>query len=93
MVTSDKQSRNPVPPSNNMITQTYKLLFMASFTIVALCLPLIAYTFHLWQHHTGSANLISLNWHELLLLLTLVVLPLGIMKLFKINWTSRDIPG
>ncbi|MEW8027259.1 MAG: hypothetical protein AB2792_00195 [Candidatus Thiodiazotropha sp.] len=66
---------------------------MTSFTIGALYSPLMAYAFYLWHHYTGSANLVVLHWYELLLLLTLVLLPLGAMKLLKISWSVRDIPG
>ncbi|MES9970580.1 MAG: ComEC/Rec2 family competence protein [Candidatus Thiodiazotropha sp.] len=72
--------------------QTYRL-FMTSFTIGALCFPLVAYTFHLWQHYSGSTNLVSLPWYELIALLALLLLPLGALKLLKIGWNSRDIPG
>ncbi|WP_316364300.1 ComEC/Rec2 family competence protein [Candidatus Thiodiazotropha sp. CDECU1] len=89
--TSIKQGRNPVPSPDNMMTQPYKL-FMTSFTIGALFFPLMVYTFHLWQHYTGSANLVSLPWYELFVLLTLLLLPLGALKLLKISWNTRDIP-
>ncbi|MEW7972919.1 MAG: hypothetical protein AB2540_14885 [Candidatus Thiodiazotropha endolucinida] len=66
---------------------------MTSFTIGLLYSPLVAYAFYLWHNHTGSANLVVLNWYELLLLLALVLLPLGAMKLLKISWAVRDMPG
>ncbi|MBT3015705.1 MAG: hypothetical protein AB2565_09870 [Candidatus Thiodiazotropha endolucinida] len=75
-----------------MIIHIFRL-FMTSFTIGLLYSPLMAYAFHLWHSHTGSANLVVLHWYELLLLLVLVLLPLGAMKLLKISWTVRDIPG
>ncbi|MGD9169719.1 MAG: hypothetical protein PVI97_06615 [Candidatus Thiodiazotropha sp.] len=68
-------------------------LFVTSFTIGALYSPLIAYTYYLWQQYTGSTNLVTLQWYEMFLLLTLMLLPLGAMKLLKIKWTSRDIVG
>ncbi|MES9829082.1 MAG: hypothetical protein ABW201_12500 [Candidatus Thiodiazotropha sp.] len=66
---------------------------MTSFTIGLLFSPLMAYTFYLWLNHTGSTNLVTLYWYELLLLATLLLLPLGAMKLLKISWAVRDIPG
>ncbi|MEW8022588.1 MAG: hypothetical protein AB2803_02695 [Candidatus Thiodiazotropha sp.] len=89
--TSKKLTRNPVPSSDNMIIHTFRL-FMTSFTIGLLYSPLIAYAFYLWHNHTGSTDLVTLHWYELLLLATLLLLPLGAMKLLKISWTVRDIP-
>ncbi|MES9993966.1 MAG: hypothetical protein ABW098_18605 [Candidatus Thiodiazotropha sp.] len=75
-----------------MIVQKLKLL-LTSFTIGALYTPMLAYTLYLWHQYTGSTNLVTLHWYELLLLATLLLLPSGAMKLLNINWTSRDIPG
>lgn len=74
-----------------MIIHTFRL-FITSFTIGLLYSPLIAYAFYLWHNHTGSTDLVTLHWYELLLLATLLLLPLGAMKLLKISWTVRDIP-
>ncbi|MEW8507078.1 MAG: hypothetical protein AB2598_10250 [Candidatus Thiodiazotropha sp.] len=75
-----------------MTIQKFSLL-LTSFTIGALYSPLIAYTLYLWHQYTGTANLVTLHWYELVLFATLMLLPLGAMKLLKIDWTSRDIPG
>ncbi|MBT2970651.1 MAG: hypothetical protein B6D72_18110 [gamma proteobacterium symbiont of Ctena orbiculata] len=75
-----------------MMIQKFSL-FLTSFTIGALYSPLLVYTLYLWQQYTGATNLVALHWYELILLLTLMLLPLAAMKLLKINWTPRDIPG
>jgi hypothetical protein len=90
--TSKRQRRNQVPSSDNMIFHIFSL-FITSFTIGALYSPLMTYSYYLWHQYIGSANLVTLHWYELFLLVTLMLLPLGAMKLLKINWTSRDIPG
>jgi hypothetical protein len=90
--TSNRENRNPLPSPDGLMTHILSL-FVTSFTIGTLYSPLIAYTYYLWRQYTGSTNLATLQWYELFLLLTLILLPLGAMKLLKISWTTRDIPG
>jgi hypothetical protein len=90
--TTNRKSGNPVPSSDNMIINIFNL-FITSFTIGALYSPLMTYSYYLWRHYTGSTNLVTLHWHEMYLLLTLMLLPLGAMKLLKINWAAQDVPG
>lgn len=60
--------------------------------VAVLFLPLLAYVCYLWRSYTGAFNLTSLRWYELLVLLLLLVLPLGALKLLKIDWNIRIIP-
>jgi hypothetical protein len=66
---------------------------MSGLIIALLCSPLLVYTIYLWKTHTGSFNMISLHWYELAGLIILLLLPLGALKLLKIEWNDRDIPG
>ncbi|MEW8001270.1 MAG: hypothetical protein G8D61_04260 [gamma proteobacterium symbiont of Ctena orbiculata] len=75
-----------------MMIQKFSLL-LTGFTIGALYSPLLVYALYLRHQYTGATNLVALYWYELILVLTLMLLPLAALKLLKIDWTSRDIPG
>jgi hypothetical protein len=71
------------------MNRIFRLLIIC-LTIVALFSPLLAYAYWLSRTYTGAYNLTSLHWYEQLALLMLLVLPLGLLKLLNIDWTSHD---
>jgi hypothetical protein len=73
------------------MNRIFRLLIIC-LTIATLFSPLLAYAYWLSRTYTGAYNLTSLHWYEQLALLTLLVLPLGLLKLLNIDWTSRNTP-
>lgn len=87
-----RDRRNTVTTSDTLVRHIARL-FTTSLIVGSLCSPLLFYVIHLWQTRTGSANLTDLHWYELVALLLLLLLPVYAVKLLKIVWTARDIPG
>jgi hypothetical protein len=75
-----------------MVIHVFRLI-MTSFTIGALFSPLVIYAFYLRHTYTASLDLVALHWYEIAVLLLLLLQPLGAMKLLKVRWDGRNIPG
>jgi hypothetical protein len=70
-----------------MAEQLYKII-LNSFTIGTLFLPLLLFVDHLESLYSASTQLNSLHWYEVMIILTLLVIPFLSLKLLQIPWNN-----